>query len=117
MSALCPFLDLSAMADEVRCRGRRTPPAKGPTRDPCRWHSHSLYTCIGKDRFVEGASLGDIVIEPEERRDGSLCGCPCWLGLDGPVPFLRGLPAGGRAGDGIPRSDVLVGDLVMPNPA
>src|SRR5216684_4420991 len=57
---------------------------------------------FGKHRFVEGDSLGDVVIEPEERCDGGHDGCPCWLGSDEPVSFvlcLEGCGAG-EIGDG-----------------
>src|SRR3979490_2048373 len=45
---------------------------------------------IGKHRFVEGDSLGDVVIEPEKRRDGSHDGWSLWLGSDEPVRRWRG---------------------------
>src|SRR3981081_1920946 len=57
---------------------------------------------IGKHRFVEGDSLLDVVIEPEEWRDGGHDRCPCWLGSDGPVSFVLYLEGGGAGeiGDG-----------------
>jgi hypothetical protein len=36
-----------------------------------------FYLGIGKHRLVEGDGLGDVIIEPEERRNRSHDGCPC----------------------------------------
>jgi len=61
------------------------PPLKGAEPLPLEFEGRheiidSFDLGIGKHRFVEGDSLGEVVIEPEERRDGSHDRCPCRLG-------------------------------------